>query len=560
MPPNPNRQQQGDTRRLQFLDIDDFTPGCYDASVLTASSPANTVPGPFPAPVGAADASQTWQCIALRNGGLGPMPANTLVKTLGDLGIETFPPSGQVGYIVGLLNTGITSDDEFVVCLEYFVPGSPGTNHAAAYSAVLATATANLIQGPATSTALGRIAGDAYPFATRVAASDPTTTVGQMCIAFPCNVDGSLNLYPDPAATTVFGVANISDAGYVAGTIFGHQNRIVVLRNFATSWPVTPSVWSNNDPINYTDPPNSETYPGTTPDVIFVAEEPYGYGAVGSISAGELFMVKTRGGGVVISGDINNPTVTYLPGVHPTGIQYGKTDSDLNGLYYCALDSGAWLWNGGNVANKISNQLDNNFYSCSNPIPNQNFAYFIHRWGELVLFSNNWVFDSLAGGWWRLLNPSTASFFWYTHGFAVNQLYAAVPKTTDVTSDVLYKFDRTVPASSWQWQSLPIRVAEDRYIDVREVQMRYSNPYGGTGTFTIQISAIDANNNLVNAQTFTWNSAVNRPTMQRLNIRAQAEDITIRVAAQANTAGQPAPVVHSLSIGYRTRQHAGTTE
>ena len=76
MPPNPNRQQRGDTRQLQFIDIDDFTPGCYDASPNAVSTPSST-PGPFPAPLGAADASQTYQCIALRNGGIGPLPGNT---------------------------------------------------------------------------------------------------------------------------------------------------------------------------------------------------------------------------------------------------------------------------------------------------------------------------------------------------------------------------------------------------------------------------------------------------------------------------------------------------
>jgi hypothetical protein len=554
MPPS-NRAQRGDTRGLQFLDIDDFTPGCYSASNIAFSSPPNTVPGPFPAPPGSADASQTWQCIALRQGGIGPMAGNTAANTLTDLGITTFPPGGQAAYIVGLLNTSITNEDEFLVCIEYV---ASGTNHFEAWSGVLGTSTGNLIWGPTTGSE-GRPAGSAYPFSTRVAPSNPTTTVGQMVIAFPDNVGGHLLLYPDPSATTSFGCVDIAN-GDVAGTIFGHQTRIVVLRNFATSWPVTPSAWSNNDPINYTDPPNSETYPGVATDVIFVAEQPYGYGAVGSVSAGELFMVKTRGGGVVISGDLNNPTVTYLPGVHPTGLQYGRTDSDLNGLYYCSLDSGSWIWSGGNVSNPISTQLDKNFYTPNNAIPNQNFNYFIQRWGELMLFSNNWVYDSIAGGWWRLLNPSTESFFWYTLGFNTYQVYAASPDVASVTDPFLYKFDRTVPASSWQWQSLPIRVSEDRTINIREIVARYSNPFGGTGTFTIQLSAIDSGGNVINTFPLTYNAAVNRPQMQRLNLgNYYSEDVTIRLVATANTAGQPAPVIHGLSIGYRSREHYGPT-
>ena len=210
--------------------------------------------------------------------------------------------------------------------------------------------------------------------------------------------------------------------------------------------------------------------------------------------------------------------------------------------------------------NRSHFELDKNFYTPANAIPNQNFNYFIQRWGDLMVYSNNWVMDSIAGGWWRLLNPSTASFFWYSLGFNTYQLYAMIPQVSSHTAPCLYQFDRTVPASSWQWQSLPYRVSEDRYVDTREIAIVYSNPYGGTGTFTIQASAIDAGGNVINAQPFTWNAAVNRPTMQRLNIRAQAEDLTIRIVATANTAGQPAPVLHSMRVGFRTRQHAGSTE
>ena len=42
------------------------------------------------------------------------------------------------------------------------------------------------------------------------------------------------------------------------------------------------------------------------------------HGAWGSISASELFLVRHSGGGYVISGDLNSPTVTRLPGVTST--------------------------------------------------------------------------------------------------------------------------------------------------------------------------------------------------------------------------------------------------
>ena len=453
----PNRQQSADTRGIEFIDIDDFTPGIYDASNIAFSS--NTVtPGPFVAPIGSADASATWQCIALPQGGLGPTPALTKVSTLTDLGITTEPPGGTTdAYLVGLLNSLVTNQDEFLVCIEW-IDGS-GNNQFYAYSGVLGTSTAHQLFH-STGTGLGRVAGSAFPFATRVAPSAPTTTVGEVVIVFPANASGDLLLYPDPANPTAFGVADISSPPtVVAGTVFGHQTRIVVLQNVALPWPVTPTLFSNNDAINYTDPPNSETYPGATPSVIFAAEQPYGYGAVGSVSAGELFMVKCRGGGIVIQGDINNPTVTYLPGVKPTGIIYGRCDTDENGFYYCTDGAGAWLWNGGNASTKISTQLDDLFYIPTNPIPNQNFTYFIQRWHDFMLFSNNYIYNTQSGGWWRLLNPATASIYWWVPGYMANQMYGAVAPLPTVTSNFLYQFDDQVPATNYQWQSLPVRVS-----------------------------------------------------------------------------------------------------
>jgi hypothetical protein len=554
MPPRPNRPQSGDTRRLQFIDIDDFTPGLYSNSAIAYSTPPNTVPGPFAAPTGAADASETWQCIALPGGGLGPLPGLTNQYTLGNLGI-TQPPAGQLGYIGGLLATGVSVEDEMLVIVEY---QTGGNNIFYAFSGVVGTGVGHSLYNNSTVTpAAGGIGGSPYPFATRVAASNPTTTIGAEVIAFLFADQGRILLYPDPANPTVFGVKDISGATNAAG-LFGHQTRIVALMNVPYSWPAPTTVDTNNDAINYTDPPNSETWPGTTPDTVFVAEFPFGYGAVGSMNAGELFMVKCRGGGLIVSGDINNPTVVWLPGVMPTGVKYGHADSGALGLYYCSELEGAWIWTGGNSSQKISSQLDDNFYTPQNLIPSRFFDFFVKRWDNLVLFSNNFVFDENTQGWWRLLNPATASLFHYTEGFERGQMYGAVTQVTGTTTDFLYQFDRTKPASSWQWQSLPIRVSEDRVVNIREIVARYSNPYGGSGTFTMQMSAIDSGGNVISATSFTWNAAVNRPQMQRLNLGGYySEDITIRIVMEANTAGQPAPVLHSLSVGYRTSEHAG---
>src|SRR4051794_36173215 len=52
---------------LQTLDITDFTPGIYSAG----GSPTRLIP----APLGAAQLTNTYRCIGLKNGGLAPLPA-----------------------------------------------------------------------------------------------------------------------------------------------------------------------------------------------------------------------------------------------------------------------------------------------------------------------------------------------------------------------------------------------------------------------------------------------------------------------------------------------------
>lgn len=556
----PNQQQAADQNALTWLDLDDFTPGIFSNSSIAFSTPPNTQPGPFAAPSGSADASATWQCIALPNGGLGPLPGVIGTFTLDNLGITD--PS-VTGFVAGLLPTLVDIQDEFVVFVEYF---SGGDNVVKIWSGVRGTGVGHLLYSNSFSTpAMGGIGGAPFMFATRVSPTDPTTTVGELVIAIPVYDSGDILLYPDPANPTVFGVYDfMSDT---ANTIFGHQNRIISLDNINLSWPAPVSLNTNNDGINYTDPPNSETYPGTTPDTIFVAEQPYGYGAFGSISAGELFLVKRRGGGVVVQGDITLPTVTYLPGVRPTGAISGHADSNEAGFFYCVYNGGtiepggqgAHLWGGGNVSQKISTQLDDNFFVVANPIESREFSYFCKRFDRYMLFSNNWLYDPQTGSWWRYLNPNTASLYWITDAFQSNQFYGAICEVASDTSPVfLYQFDKVVPASEYQWQSLPIRVSENRYVDLREVAVRYSNPYGGTGDFTLQFYGVDAAGNVVNADLQTLTAEANRPQMARFPIRVQSEDLTIGMIITATTAGQPAPVIHSISLGYRTRQHAVT--
>ncbi len=548
MPPRatPGQDQKG----LQWLEISNFSPGIYSNSSIAAAAAPNVTPGPFTAPTGSADALATWQCIALPDGGLGPLFAMVNSFPLSELGI-TDPPS--MGYIAGWCLTQVTIEDEFVIGIEY----QTGTdNEVRVWEGTIGTGVAHLLYSTAFGTPPGGgVGGMPYPFPTRVAPSSPTTTIGAQVIVIPIADSGNLLLYPNPDAPGTMGVYNFNTTG--ATIAFGWQNRIVTLDAVTLTWPIGATEDANNDGINYTDPPNSETYPAVTPSVIFAAEQPFGYGAVGSISAGELFMVKCRGGGLIIQGDINNPTVTFLPGVRPTGVVFGRADSNESGLFYCTQTDGCHIWTGGSTSQKISNQLDDNFFVASNIVPSRYFNYFCKRWDRYMLVSNNWLYDQQTGSWWRMLDPSVASLFAYDEAFSINQFYGAINQVTDDTTVAFFKFDKTVPASSYRWRSLPIRISENRLVDLRQVVVRASNPYGGAGNATIQAYGVDDDGNVIDFDLITINlAAMTRPQMFRINGDVKSEDLTVGVTVTAPT-GQPAPVIHSLSLGYRVREQAG---
>jgi hypothetical protein len=549
---SPNRQQPADQKGLTWIDIDDFSPGIYSNSSIASAAPPNTNPGPFQAPSGSADAGETWQCIALPGGGLGPLFAMVDSYALSTLGI-TDPPSA--GYIAGWCLTGVSLDDEIVMCIEY---QASGNNNVHIWEAIFAGGPAahELYTNAFATPPGGGVGGSPYPFATRVAPSNPTTTIGEIVIAIPIADSGDILLYPNPASPSAMGIYDFLST--IATIIFGHQNRICCLEAVTLVWPISAVQQGNTDAINYTDPPNSETFPGTSPSTIFVAEEPYGYGAVGSINAGELFMVKVRGGGVVVQGDINNPTVTYLPGVRPTGPIFGHAASNETGLFYCAMDQGAHLWAGGSVSQKISNQLDDNFFTPTNVIPSRYFDYFCKRFDRYMLFSNNYLYDPQTNSWWRFFNPASDSLFAYDVGFDVNQFYASVNEVASDAVTCFYKFDKTVPASDYKWQSLPIRVSESRLVDFRQVVIRASNPYGGTGNATIQVYGVDEDGNVTDFDPITVDLAtMTRPQMFRVNGDVMSEDLTVGVVVTAPST-QPAPVIHSISLGFRTREQAAT--
>jgi hypothetical protein len=568
---NQVAQTQADKPDLLWVHLDDFSAGLVDKSFLSSGTEAAIVE----APLGSCTPQGTYSCIALPGGGLGALPGLVFKSTY----TET-PRGATTIFIVGLaLNPALVSGREEIILM---VEATSGTHHYfLPYSYVPTVALNNIATGQITATPTPGFFGAPYPTWTRVRTTTPTTKPGYPTLAFPAAVatdshgtNGHLFLYPDPTTRTAFKAKDLIDistpAHGITGQVIGFSNSIVVLTGVKYTWPAGTGITINEN-IDFTTPPNSVTYGNQ--QTVFVAENPWGYGAWGSISTGELLLVKKQGGGVVVNGDIADPSsAIYLPGIQPTGDFVGHADAAGPGLFYCAQDQGAWVWNGGNTSQKVSSTLRDDFYDCtSNVIASNNYGFFACRWGQLVVFSNNYIYDTESGSWWRLyptaefatlLPADKRQFFHYAVGQSGYELWAAPIYITvgSTTPGIgwLYRFDSRVPASSWQWRSTPIHLVPqaDRVFDVRQVVVRAAckgvTPTAGSflkvtvGTETVGVSVKSA-----------------EPAPYRFNFGEGAQGLkdlvlTLNVTQlPATQTGQL--VVYSVDVGYRIRAHTPAT-
>jgi len=319
-----------------------------------------------------------------------------------------------------------------------------------------------------------------------------------------------------------------------------------------------------NEMWTYTDPPNGLALLDSIE--VFVQEDPNGYGAWGSQSASELFLVKNRIGGVVISGDLNSPTVTVLPGVTPTYGLMSRGASTSIGFVYASQDRGLWAWNGGNTSQKISENLDDNFMlngEVAGPTPTvpieRGPVVDIHRWGDWIVCTNDWLFDTNLGGWWKLPTGTLGdgqNHQWFQSSSDGNTLYAAyaVPSAS-CAIDVYTRINTSgnvTPSSTFSWESYPIRpptVTKNRNIDIREVTVRAQ----GKGTVTVALTGLQgATGGVVSPSstlTFETTPDITQPSVQRITGGLNAQDVQIALTSTAESTGA-APIIYSVAIGY----------
>ena len=296
---------------------------------------------------------------------------------------------------------------------------------------------------------------------------------------------------------------------------------------------------------------------------VFDPERSGGYGAWGSVSTGELFLVRRGGGAVVVNGDPAYPSsVIALPAVVGTGRISQQGTMTVAGIVYVTEQNGIYAWNGGNTANKISEQIPDDAtvrYDLFNAVGPKTWHCMSN---DLVFFPHNWVWDSVNNSWWQLDNPSTVDLGAFVKSGVSSQVFATtgLPTGSPAVSFGIYNIDFAYKASTWVWQSNPIPASIGALTTLQFVEIVASNPTAAAATITITPTGANANYNIsgdnTQAITFTIPSHSNNV---RLSARLGYNDYNLQVnvsAANSTSTGAvasqlAAPVLHDLILGYK---------
>ena len=562
---------------LQWVNLSDFTPGIWSRSERALSGVA------LPAPLGAAQQTNTFRCQALPGGGLAPLPKNTASWSLPstDTGVPTAVNGVYINgfHAFGPVNPATQYWDELFLGIEYIFnnagsnqrrfrlnrykmynnPGSTQLQTAANFDQLVIYD--STVASPVTTRYWGQTYGT-----TRINTSDPTQP-GTPVVFYdwtdsdaPAPVGKFISTFPSPSTASVTAILTL---GNRQAQTLGHQGRIVFLEASAYAHGGGGTATATNEQIGYSTP-NTTTITTSTQSSIFSFENPVGYGAWGSISAGELFLVKTQGGGLIISGDIANPSITRLPGVISTGGLLCKAASTPQGLFYAANRVGVCVWRGGDTSEVVSEQLDGDFFRTSfTPIPTESGIFLnaistsLESWGPWVMVSNNWLYNTILRSWWRIEDPSVATINWWAKSSDTRWMWGATATQPNTTTSCVYVWDQVTPASSYSWQSHPIPASIDRLLEVREMVLVAQ----GSGTVTVTLTGIDpAGADTTQAETFTVSHS-NQPQRIRPSVGGtfiKGYNVIVRIQSTATSTGA-APVVYSLSLGTRQAQQVVNT-
>lgn len=388
--------------------------------------------------------------------------------------------------------------------------------------------------------------------------------------------------WPDYSETTGDGLAAVATDGFASltvpldgappGIVFGHQGRLCSIGRHG-AYNIFQLLGYHgshhgrraaSEIVSYW-PPNA-IYSGTVSWATFLEEFTTGYGAWSSVNANSLLLVKNKGGGVLVNGDIGAPQVIRLPGLPSVGGVANRgvvtqRAANADGLFadqgfVYGTTSGVWMWTGSDSATELSANLNGRFWipddvTADRRQPGQLVGSFAFSFPYLFA-PNNWMFDMRGGGWWRY-HPTPTQDARDGTTFAFNETDAdgelwAMPASYTFGTRMMAKFSQATARDRWSWKSQPLAHSRGRVLNVRSVTVVAS----GRGRIHVDVYGLgDA------PQRVTFDNETEQMASLEGGVGVKAKDVVVKVTAEAFDPDDAAPTLHRLEVGYSEAQSIG---
>lgn len=535
---------QGDN--LQWITLSDFRAGIMDRTLFQSS-----VVAPFPQ--GSATKENTFRCIALPEGGLGPLPRVTSTFTMTNPDTTAQVVNGRYT-LTGFVCQGPVSaagangiDSSNLIFGVEWVNSTTARRRYVLYRARMweATPTLDTIT-TVTDTDTTAIRRPTYLHSTRASAAAATNPgVPVAMFTWFSGAGGGAKLwavFPPPTASNTLAKTDISTTLDVEPSVT-HQGRSIAFDGVSHFNGSGSFIWQINEQTWYTNS-NLTTLQNAIADT-FGQEDPTGIAVAISMTANELFIVKNRNGGFVIRGDIADPTVLRLPGVTGANGSTQMATASPIGAVYGVNQGGAWVWAGGEESQLLSPSLEQGFMQGMTGQSIFNSAHLgrFETMREWIFTANNWIYDWRQKSWWRFDDPADREILHWCASVQGTGIFGmpVFMDATDTTYAYFYNF--TSPALDYSWQSQPLPQSTQQDIEVRQLVLVAEG--SADSTVTVTLKGLDGATST--PQVFTLNST------SYLDIQRASTSLRgghIQVLIEADGGANPAPIIHELRIGY----------
>jgi hypothetical protein len=295
-----------------------------------------------------------------------------------------------------------------------------------------------------------------------------------------------------------------------------------------------------------------------------------GSGAMGTVTNDQLLIVKHRGGAVLISGDLDNPTVRRLPSVESTHGVISKGAQTPVGFVYGSRN-GIFTWQGGDASVKLSRQIEGFFWDHTHGSSTEIYAGSRGRfgyWNGFVCVPNSFLYDTMSDSWWKFESEDAIPYNCYEESSDGSLLAFKYKHAPHVDSEhyFCFKYNEETLRDTYSWQSHPLVETQGRKLSFQNVEILATGHDQSATTIDVYLTGFDQEGTPTTIPVTTLTLAATRgPQLLRADIAPnfRAEYVQVRLEASSTDTDHPAPKIHRVRFGVSERattiRHGGTS-